>query len=282
MTYGENRITSCVETCKHTSSIFYVSSIGLIMGIRKFACISGLFFYCLVSAAPAFATTDDDLNLISAAGRGDLRIYTMMLGMGANPNAQDKGQNTGILLAAYYSQRDMVRRLIELHADVNILGSIGFTPIGIAAMRADVEIVKMLIGAGARLDVHDYAGNTPLLNALQFQQDENVRHLLSAGADVNMADNTGETPLMLAAQTGRLDYIEALLAKGAIARTRDPLGNTALYYAIFEGHDEIARKLIQAGSVDRGLNNGYSLLHWAQVMGRKDLVPLLISAGVVN
>lgn len=283
MTHRENRIASCAKVVIQHSSIFISSpSIRRIMKIRQLTCVSGLLFCCLVFSVPAFATTDDDLNLMSAAGRGDLRIFQIMLAMGANPNALDKGKNTAVLMAAYHSKRDMVRRLIELHADVNILGSIGFTPVGVAAMRGDIEIIKMLIGAGARLDVRDYSGNTPLLNAIRFQRDANMRILLNAGASVDIADSNGETPLMVAAQIGRLDYTEALLAGHAVASTRNKEGNTALYYAIFEGHDEIAKRLIRAGTNVRGLNNGYSLLHWAQVMGRNDLVPLLVNAGAVN
>jgi len=239
-------------------------------------------FCFLLSNGSAMATPDDDQNLMSAAGRGDLRIFKMMLAMGANPNALDKGQNTAILMAAYHSQREMVRRLIELHADVNVPGSFGFSPLGAAAMRGDVEIVKMLLAAGARLDVHDYAGGTPLLNAIRYQRDDNIKELLKAGANVDIADNKGETPLMAAAQIGRLDYVEALLARRAFTGTRNPEGNTALYYAIFEGYDEVAKRLIKAGTMVEGLNNGYTLLHWAQVMGRTDIVPLLVNAGAVN
>jgi ankyrin repeat protein len=247
------------------------------MEIRSFIFTSALWLF----STTVFATTDDDINLMTAAGRGDLRIYSMMLAMGANPNATDKGQNTAVLMASYYEQREMVRRLIELHADVNVLGSLGFTPVGVAAMREDSEILKMLIEAGARLDVHDHAGGTPLLNAMRHQRDENFKLLLQAGANINIADGLGETPLMVAAQMGRLDYVEILLGKDVVTRSNKPDGSTALYFAIFEGHDEIAKKLIEAGENVHGLNNGYTLLHWAKAMGRKDIVPLLIQAGAV-
>lgn len=140
----------------------------------------------------------------------------------------------------------------------------------------------MLIEAGARLNVHDYEGETPLLRAIRAQRDENLKILLDAGARTDIANNTGETPLMVAAQLGRLDYVETLLAEKAYASTRNPDGNTALYYAIFEGHDDVAKRLIRAGTVVEGLNNGYTLLHWAKAMDRKDIVPLLVQAGAVN
>ena len=116
--------------------------------------VSILAFCVLISSMSVYEVNDVNSNLMSAAGRGDLRIFkAMTLAMGANPNALDKGQNTAILMAAYHSQREMVRRLLELHADVNMLGSIGFTPVGAAAMRGVMpEIVRMLIGAGASLD----------------------------------------------------------------------------------------------------------------------------------
>jgi ankyrin repeat protein len=110
---------------------------------------------------------------------------------------------------------------------------------------------------------------------MRFQRDENVAVLLNANADVNLADAKGETPLMVAAQAGRMEYVLALLDKGAEVSTSDPDGNTALYYAIFEGYDDIAKHLIQAGTKVYGLNNGYTLLHWAQVMGRKEVVAML-------
>ena len=243
---------------------------------------SALLFGFLISSLPAKALTVDDLNLISAAGRGDTRLFKIMLARGVSPNALDHGNNSAVLMAAYYSKREMVRQLIEMHADVNVLGSIGFTPVGIAAMRGDVEIVKMLIAAGAKLDVLDYEGETPLLRAIRFQRDDNLKVILGADVNVDISNQSGETPLMLAAEMGRLDYVEALLAKRAGTNAKNHSGNTALYFAIFEGHDEVAKRLIQAGSTVQGLNDGYTILHWAEAMGRTDLVPLLVKAGAVN
>jgi ankyrin repeat protein len=207
-----------------------------------------------------------------------------MLAMGANPWVLDKGGNSAILMAAYYSRRDMVRRLISLHGDnnVNVLGSIGYAPIGVAAMRGDAEILKMLIDAGAKPDVHDYGGGTPLLNAIRFNRDQNLAILLSGGADPDLADDLGVTPLMAAAQIGRLDYVDMLLKNKAYPSARDTDGSTALYYAIFFGFGDVAKHLIKSGAVVYGLNNGYTVLHWARVMGMKDVVALLESPGAVN
>ncbi len=240
----------------------------------------GLFL--LVISGSAFAATDDDRNLIAAAGKGDLAVFNMMLGWGANPDALDKGGNSAILMAAYYERRDMVRRLIELNVDVNAKGSIGYTPVGVAAMRDDPEILGMLIKNGAKLDVHDGAKGTPLLNAIQFQYDENVRMLLAAGANADLAGAFGMTPLMMAAQMGRADYVDALLAKGADVNMRGDQQSTALYFALFEGHDDIARKLIRAGANLRLPVNGYTPLHWARVMDRADIVPLMVEAGAIE
>jgi ankyrin repeat protein len=246
--------------------------------------------------------TEESLNLRTVAGLGDLKTFKMMLEAGANPNARDMGQNTAILMAAYHSQREMVRRLLDLGVDVNVLGSIGYTPIGVAAKRNDSEIVKMLIGAKAQLDVHDHAGGTPLTNAIRFRRDENIKLLLQAGADVNIADGMGNTPLMLAAKAGRLDYVEMLLAQdvhlsdpehdpdpmGIIdadpmsISSAEPIGNTALYYAISGDHHDISKRLIQAGADVRGLCDGYTVLHWAKAKGQTEIVALLKNAGAIE
>jgi ankyrin repeat protein len=249
---------------------------------RKKALVFSFILCPLLSIMPAMALTVDDLNLIEVARHGDNRLFKILLARGANPNARDQGNNTAILMAAYFSKRDVVRQLIELNVDVNVLGSLGFTPVGAAAMRADNEIVKMLIKAGANLDVLDHEGETPLLRAIRAQRDENLKTLVLAGANVDKPNKSGETPLMVAAQLGRADYVEALLAKNANPNPRDKEGGTALYFAVFNGYDEIAKRLIQAGSTVQGVSNGYTLLHWADAMGRKDIVPLLVNAGAVN
>jgi ankyrin repeat protein len=117
---------------------------------------------------------------------------------------------------------------------------------------------------------------------MRAQHDDNLKLILNAGADVDLSNKAGETPLMVAAQLGRLDYVQALLDKKADPSAKNHEGNTALYFAIFEGHDDIAKRLIKAGTTLQGLNNGYTLLHWAKAMGRQDIVPLMVQAGAVN
>lgn len=241
-----------------------------------------LVVFMLAASATAGAATDNDLNLIDAAARNDAQIFKMMLEMGANPDALDKGENSALLMAAYHANRDMVRQLLALRVEVNVKGSIGFTPLGAAAMNADPAIVQMLIKAGGRLDVRDDAGNTPLLTALRFQRDANVRALLEAGADADKTDVQGQSPLMVAVQADRPDYVKALLEKRVDLNQVDKQGMNALYVAIFEGHDEIAQKLVAAGANVNRPANGYPPLHWASVMGRSDLLPVLVNAGAVS
>ena len=231
----------------------------------------------------AFSASDSATSLIEAAARGDVRVFNMMLKMGANPSARGHGGNTAIQMAAYYGQRNMVRRLIDLHVDLNGRGTLGYSAIGAAAMRGDPEIVRMLVKAGADLDVRDGAGGTPLLNAIRFRRDENLKILLQGGANVDFSGNDiawdetvrGVTPLMLAAKIGRLDYVNELLASGARLGLVDKQHGTALYYAILGLHDAVAQRLIEAGAPLDGYNNGYTIMHWASAMGRKKIIALI-------
>lgn len=276
----QNRILNChkafIKSSRLGNIICPIAKNGERMNFRLALAL------CFLATRCAFAATDDDANLINAAGRGDYYIFNMMLDRGANPDAIDSGRNTAILMAAYYQRRDMVRRLIGMGVNVDVKGKIGYSPVAAAAMHGDDQILGMLIKAGARLDVHDYSGDTPLLNAIRFQHDKNVGMLLEAGENVDIPGAFGMTPLMLAAQMGRLDYVVQLLAKGANVNLQGDDQATALYFAIYGHHDEIVKRLVEAGANLVLLVNGYTPLHWARVMGMQDVVPVMIQAGAVE
>lgn len=56
----------------------------------------------------------------------------------------------------------IVKRLIEAHADVDLPGENGMTPLHVAASLDDAESARALLAAGARPDLRDDAGKTPL------------------------------------------------------------------------------------------------------------------------
>lgn len=233
------------------------------------------FILFFAGSAFALASGDHDVGLQEAAKRGDLRIYKMMLGLGARPHTVDKSGNNAVLMAVYGGNRLILRDLLERRVDVNAKGSIGMTPLGLAVVRGDVDVVKLLLKAGADVNLKDDVGFTPLLAAIDLERMALIETLIKVGADVNLADAEGRTPLMTAAAKGMRELVPVLIARGAWLDARDREGRTPLFWSIFEGHSGVATELIEAGAERRRPIKGYSPLHWASVMQRKEVVSML-------
>ncbi|MCH9680135.1 MAG: ankyrin repeat domain-containing protein, partial [Deltaproteobacteria bacterium] len=147
-------------------------------------------------------------RLHTAIERGELETVRELLAAGADPNATVEGKapldqvphraddiQAELIVAGAWSpdlihsmvwavgthRVDVVRRLIERHADVNVATRMG-TPIHYAASNGDLEIVQLLVEAEADPDV----GNSiavPLLAAIGGGHEEVALCLLEAEAD---------------------------------------------------------------------------------------------------
>lgn len=74
------------------------------------------------------------------------------------------------------SSLDLVRELIERHADVNAVDELGNTPLHYAALRRDIPTIKLLLEASAKLDVKNKNKESP--TDLLGKNDYDARQLL--------------------------------------------------------------------------------------------------------
>jgi ankyrin repeat protein len=126
------------------------------------------------------------------------------------PNQKDPGGNTALLAASFNGHVEIMRRLIDAGADVNLPGAGGATP---------------LIAA---------CGPYP----------EAVRLLLEAGADANVADTNEQfTALMYAATDGLSPIVDILLKNGADPSIKDVDGDTAADFARRRGFNALADRI---------------------------------------
>ena len=97
----------------------------------------------------------------------------------------------------------------------------GATPLHYAAESGREEMLARLVEAGASLNVRDRDGATPLHRAVEKGWAEGAKTLLDHGADPNAPDNEGRTPLHRAYAAERQDMVNRLLEAGANLEARD-------------------------------------------------------------
>ena len=121
------------------------------------------------------------------------------------------------------------------------------TAMSAAAWHTNHEVVRWLIQRGASPNAKCRNGWTPLMISTNRGDQRTMRLLLSAGADIDARTaKTLLTPLMFAAQSNRAGAARLLLQRGAAAGLRNRDKQTALEMARAEKHDgavfELTRK----------------------------------------
>ena len=123
---------------------------------------------------------DQALNLISN-GVGDI-------------NSTDRSGATLLMRAAVCNDELIVKKLIEMDADVNIIDDAKYSALHFAAQNGNQEIAAYLIEAGADVNAQDENGNSPLLSAPSRSTPEGVAMtdlLIKNGANVSLENNYG-------------------------------------------------------------------------------------------
>ena len=116
--------------------------------------------------------------------------------------------NPPIFAAVELNDVDMVKRLLEAGAEVNLKTSTGDTPLFYAARGGYKTIVEMLIAKSADINSKNNNGLAPLHLAVRGNQKDIVELLIAKGADVNVRNNAGRTPLDIAEQRGYKEIVE--------------------------------------------------------------------------
>lgn len=161
---------------------------------------------------------------------------------------RDTSGATALDNAVIWGQEDIVKLLLEHHADVSIKNRIGWTPLFYASSAGQSEIAEMLIQHGAEVSPRDNRGDTPLCAASLQGRTNIISILLAHGADINTFNNqNGYTPLHWALLTGNEPTVALLLEHGANVNAKDFFGRTPLTAVIRSGKTNIIELLRRYG-----------------------------------
>ncbi|XP_054857616.1 E3 ubiquitin-protein ligase MIB2 isoform X2 [Eublepharis macularius] len=221
---------------------------------------------------------------------------------------------TALQVASYLGQVEVVKVLLQTHANINLRDEEGDTALHYAAFGNQAEVARVLVSKGANPDLLNNVKCTALYIAVNKGFTEVVQALCEYNCDVNLPDSYGDTPLHYAITADFKCIIEALTEvptidftipnrqgfnllhhsalkgnklaiKKILARARQLVdakkedGFTALHLAALNNHKEVAEILIKEGRCDVNLKNNRNQtpLHLAVTQGHMEMVQLLVS-----
>ena len=162
-------------------------------------------FLCLSFFLLTFSSCDpvDDDSLLRAALDGNVEeIKSLAEEEGFDVNKRNSHDDrTALMIAAQHGQKEAVKALIELEADVNLKDEEGLTALTLIGRKTilvtidtRVEIAQILVEAGADVNVVDNEGNTVLM--LFAYNKKLVQFFISKGVSITATNKAGETALM--------------------------------------------------------------------------------------
>ena len=221
-------------------------------------------------------------ELLCAVEFGYATIVRILLRAGANVNFRARyHESPPVHRVATYSDRDVIRILVEPMAVIEGRNNRSMTPLLCAARKGDISMVQLLIEAGANVNVQDdLFHRSPLSMAAHIGCSDIVKILLEAGAETEAIDKKGETALAYAAKGGYLELAKLLLDNGADTERKIQKGRTILMHAAEHGRDEFVRLLLQYNAnIEAQDSNQQTSIMRAAGAGRRSTLQLLASQG---
>ncbi|MFS0780503.1 M48 family metallopeptidase [Bacillus sp. 1P06AnD] len=105
---------------------------------------------------------------------------------------------TGLMIAAYENDVDLMKTELENGADANETDSVGATALHYSIGNGSKEAAVLLLERGSDINLKDEAGYTPLHDAALYELPDMVTLLLKYGADKLAVNGDNQTPYELA------------------------------------------------------------------------------------
>lgn len=117
-------------------------------------------------------------------------IIEMLIKAGADINIKSSTNITLLYRLCTSAGNGQIEFLLQ-QPGINVNGSGYFHPI--LSLYLDLNIVKKLVEAGANINVQNSYGETPIVSAIKLKRYDVVKFLASKGADLTIKDSKGKT-----------------------------------------------------------------------------------------
>jgi hypothetical protein len=198
-------------------------------------------------ALAAHGALPDPVAFGIAIERGDVKRARAWLDEGLPPDFLGDRIGTGLMIAAWEGNIEMMELFVSRGANVNGTNQNGEQALLFAAWRGHLEATRWLLDHDARLNRPGLQWSA--LHYAVFAGHEQVaQFLIERGANINARSTNGSTPLMMAAREGREKLATLLLGHGADTSLQNDVGDDAFIWAMRNRHPQIAKVI---GSPER-------------------------------
>lgn len=219
----------------------------------------------------------DNANAIHLAARGgSISILESLLERCQVQDLiqKDNRDQTPLQLAATYSPKRVVNRLVQQMQSFNLGEELFQSGLDFAVLNGRTEIVKALLESGA-------AKPLELRLAARYGFEDIVKVLFNYGVDVGAKDAHGVAAIHEASASGKIEIIHFLLDNGADISTEDEDGQSPIFYAVKNSNRVTVELLLRQGANVNSKNKaGNTLLGTAIEAGNLEMVQLLLGSGV--
>lgn len=153
-----------------------------------------------------------ELDLDQAAALGDAARVATLLDTGIPFEDFTPDGFSPLHLAAFFGHTEVVRRLLDHGAAIDIVATNGsaLRPLNSAVAGGHTETVALLLERGADHEARQAGGFTPLMGAAAGGHEAIARRLLDHGVDATETSDDGRTPVDLARERGHEGLLELL------------------------------------------------------------------------
>ncbi len=209
-----------------------------------------------------------------------------------------KDGQTLLNIAAFYGHLHLVKKLVELGADINMTNKDGKTALHCAVQNRQQAVFNWLLENGANYQTQASNGETILYFFVKRREYDLARQLIdnidpeARSSFINTAKINGESPLHIAAGKGYLELVSLLLKEGAnkdstctyyynnVHPSWDESGITPLHLAAEAGHLAVVEYLLAAGAdMNKKTSEQESPMYVAFRGRHNEIVKCLLRAG---
>lgn len=153
----------------------------------------------------------DTTTLLQYVASGDINSVQSIIAKGVDINQPEAVHGaTALHNAAALGYVQMLKWLLQAHADVSSRDKSGATPLIWAAYQGQTQIMSLLLQHGAKTDIVPSHSPTALIAAIQSGQQNAVKTLLQQGANPQLPNADGLTPKQAAQLAHRKVMVEML------------------------------------------------------------------------